>query len=102
MPALTMELRRRRLQQVSEAADWPGSIEKRLILATGSPVARLPVRDPQQLHRPLAETLGAQFESSHHAVDEACQATVDGASLGCVEKWAVRRWEAVPFGRPCG
>ena len=32
-------------------------------MATGSPIARLPVRDQQQLHRLLAKALGRQLES---------------------------------------
>jgi DNA-binding MarR family transcriptional regulator len=60
-------------------------------MATGSPIARLPVRDQQQLHRLLAKALGRPLESSPHPVDEACQAAVDGASLGRVQKRAVRR-----------
>ena len=60
-------------------------------MATGSPIARLPVRDQQQLHRLLAKALGRQLESRPHVVDEACQAAVDGASLGRVQKRAVRR-----------
>ena len=47
-------------------------------MATGSPIARLPVRDQQQLHRLLAKALGSQLKSRPHAVDEACQAAVDG------------------------
>jgi len=60
-------------------------------MATGSPIARLPVRDQQQLHRLLAKALGRQLDSRPHVVDEACQAAVDGASLGRVQKRAVRR-----------
>jgi len=60
-------------------------------MATGSPIARLPVRDQQQLHRLLAKALGRQLDSGPHVVDEACQAAVDGASLGRVQKRAVRR-----------
>jgi DNA-binding MarR family transcriptional regulator len=60
-------------------------------MATGSPVARLPVRDQQQLHRLLAKALGKQLERRPHVVDEACQAAVDGASLGRVQKRAIRR-----------
>jgi DNA-binding MarR family transcriptional regulator len=60
-------------------------------MATGSPIARLPVRDQQQLHRLLTKALGRQLENRPHVVDEACQAAVDGASLGHVQKRAVRR-----------
>jgi DNA-binding MarR family transcriptional regulator len=60
-------------------------------MATGSPIARLPVRDQQQLHRLLAKALGRQLEGRPHVVDEACQAAVDGASLGRAQKGAVRR-----------
>ncbi|TME86900.1 MAG: MarR family transcriptional regulator [Chloroflexi bacterium] len=47
-------------------------------MATGSPVARLPVRDQQQLHRLLTKALGP-LESRARAVDDACQ-PVDRAS----------------------
>ena len=60
-------------------------------MATGSPIARLPVRDQQQLRRLLAKALRGPLESRPHVVDEACQAAVDGASLGRVQKRAVRR-----------
>ncbi len=60
-------------------------------MATGSPIARLPVRDQQQLHRLLAKALGRQLESRPHVVDEACQAAVDGGLLGRVQKRSVRR-----------
>ena len=59
-------------------------------MATGSPIARLPVRDQQQLHRLLAKALGGQLESRPHAVAEACQPT-DGASLEGVQKRTARR-----------
>jgi DNA-binding MarR family transcriptional regulator len=58
-------------------------------MATGSPLARLPIRDQQQLHRLLAKALGS-LESTPRAADEACQAAVDGASLAGVKKRAAR------------
>ncbi len=60
-------------------------------MATGSPIARLPFRDQQQLHRLLTKALGRRLKNRPHVVDEACQAAVDGASLGRVQKRAVRR-----------
>ncbi len=58
-------------------------------MATGSPIARLLIRDQQQLHRLLAKALGP-LESRPRLVDEACQPT-DGASLGGVGKRSARR-----------
>ncbi len=60
-------------------------------MATGSPIARLPARDQQQLHRLLAKALGGPLQSRPHAVDEVCQVAVDGASLAGVKKRTVRR-----------